>query len=342
MYNNSAKPYQKATLLWDEGDLPEFGLDLPDGGPTAFQWKGVECLMNGLSGDQLTRQLISLHRVINSKDRHSLAQMVRTVADLDLTLPLRGVTALSLSLFIRQPAITKDLLTHLHRLGQLSRAINMTSVDNTHRRETPLITAARTGQSESVELLLLYKDILDLESKDGEGRTAIWNAVREEHFGIVMQLVENGARIHYDNGDLSCPLQLACKTHLLKARVRIEGRRLGVFYFMNRMRNGFINAKKAPVLQLEKSSCLIISGQANRPISRESWCQFGVCRSRPQKRALLGYLPFLWRNCRVLVEGWHQSETLVVAWRRCVAKFYPRGQGQLESNSNRPIGTSGT
>ncbi|XP_059087417.1 uncharacterized protein LOC131883842 [Tigriopus californicus] len=174
--------------------------------------------MNGLSGDQLTRQLISLHRVINSKDRHSLAQMVKTVADLDLTLPLRGVTALSLSLFIRQPAITKDLLTYLHRLGQLSRAINMTSVDNTHRRETPLITAARTGQSESVELLLLYKDILDLESKDGEGRTAIWNAVREENFGIVMQLVENGARIHYDNGDLSCPLQLACKTHLLKAR----------------------------------------------------------------------------------------------------------------------------
>jgi hypothetical protein len=48
------------------------------------------------------------------------------------------------------------------------------------------------------------------------------------------------------------------------------------------------------------------------------------------------------RNGRVLIEGWDQSEALVVAWGRCIAKFRPRGQGELEPNSDCSVRTSGT
>ena len=62
-------------------------------------------------------------------------------------------------------------MQELNRLGQISRGVNVMSVDNANRRETPLITAARMGQSDAVELMLrLACDIIDIEAKDGQGR----------------------------------------------------------------------------------------------------------------------------------------------------------------------------
>ena len=43
--------------------------------------------------------------------------------------------------------------------------------------------------------------------------------MREEQPGIVMAMVEAGAEVFYEDGDLSCPLQMACKTTLLKSKV---------------------------------------------------------------------------------------------------------------------------
>ena len=63
---------------------------------------------------------------------------------------------------------------------------------------------------------LLVTHGADLECRDGQGRTALWHAVREEHDGIVEMLIHAGARVFYENEDLSCPTQLACKTALLK------------------------------------------------------------------------------------------------------------------------------
>ena len=82
----------------------------------------------------------------------------------------------------------------------------------------------------------------DTERRDGEGHTALWCAVREQQEEVVTYLIhrymgvmanqriENpllahiititcchrGARVHYEDNDPSCPLQLACKTPLLK------------------------------------------------------------------------------------------------------------------------------
>ena len=79
---------------------------------------------------------------------------------------------------------------------------------------TTLVTACRMGQLEAAALLVTHG--ASLECRDGQGRTALWHAVREEHDGIVEMLIHAGARVFYENEDLSCPTQLACKTALLK------------------------------------------------------------------------------------------------------------------------------
>ena len=95
-----------------------------------------------------------------------------------------------------------------------ARAINLPSVDNASRREPPLVTASRMGLLEAAALLVTHG--ADLEARDGQGRTALWHAVREEEDGIVEMLIHAGAKVYYENEDLSCPTQLACKTALLK------------------------------------------------------------------------------------------------------------------------------
>lgn len=85
----------------------------------------------------------------------------------------------------------------IYTSNSAGRAINLASVDSASRREPPLVTAARTGQAEMVAKLLLCPGI-DIERKDGQGRTALWHAVKEEHDDVVAVLVEAGARIFYE------------------------------------------------------------------------------------------------------------------------------------------------
>ena len=77
-----------------------------------------------------------------------------------------------------------------------------------------MVTASRMGLLEAAALLVTHG--ADLEARDGQGRTALWHAVREEEDGIVEMLIHAGAKVYYENEDLSCPTQLACKTALLK------------------------------------------------------------------------------------------------------------------------------
>ncbi len=102
----------------------------------------------------------------------------------------------------------------------LGRAIDQPSVDNASRREPPLVTASRTGLMEAATLLLTHG--ASTEARDGQGRTALWHAVREEQDGIVEMLIHAGARVFHENEDLSCPTQLACKTALLKVKRSLE------------------------------------------------------------------------------------------------------------------------
>ena len=77
-------------------------IDIPlSCGDPYFRWKGMSTLMNGLSDEQIQRQLISLQRLITNRDRLALQHLVKSSKEIDLTLPIRGVTALSLSLYLR-------------------------------------------------------------------------------------------------------------------------------------------------------------------------------------------------------------------------------------------------
>ncbi len=80
-----------------------------------FRWKGVDTLLDGITQEQMQRQLITVHRMVTNRDKMALAHLVKNSAELDLTLPLRGVTALSLSLYLRHGDMTRELLSHLSR-----------------------------------------------------------------------------------------------------------------------------------------------------------------------------------------------------------------------------------
>ena len=80
----------------------------------------------------------------------------------------------------------------------VGRAVNVRSVDKASRREPPLVTASRNGQTDCVKLLLGCLPELDIERKDGQGRTALWHAVQEQRDDVVALLVEAGARIFYE------------------------------------------------------------------------------------------------------------------------------------------------
>ena len=56
-------------------------------------------------------------------------------------------------------------------------------MDNASRREPPLITASRMGLLEAAALLVTHG--ASMEARDGQGRTALWHAVR---YGIYYEL----------------------------------------------------------------------------------------------------------------------------------------------------------
>ena len=72
------------------------------------------------------------------------------------------------------------------------------------------------GLLEAAALLVTHG--ASMEARDGQGRTALWHAVREEEDQIVEMLIHAGAKVFYENEDLACPTQLACKTALLKVK----------------------------------------------------------------------------------------------------------------------------
>ena len=80
----------------------------------------------------------------------------------------------------------------------------MRSVDKASRREPPLVTASRMGQTDCVKLFLECLPELDIERKDGQGRTALWHAVQEQKDDVVALLVEAGARLYYEGTNLEC------------------------------------------------------------------------------------------------------------------------------------------
>ena len=64
---------------------------------------------------------MSLHRAVNQKDRILLSQLSQ--AGVDMTLPLKGVTALSLTLYLKYKEMTIAVLEALKQANQISKLI---------------------------------------------------------------------------------------------------------------------------------------------------------------------------------------------------------------------------
>ena len=80
----------------------------------------VICHSDIAEDEQLIRRnLMSLHRAVNQKDRILLSQL--TQAGIDMTLPLKGVTALSLSLYLKYKEMTVEILEALKQTRQISK-----------------------------------------------------------------------------------------------------------------------------------------------------------------------------------------------------------------------------
>ena len=162
--------------------------------------------------DELLAAGSQLKSAVIHKDVHEVRKL--SLEGLDLGLHLRGETALYLAVRLDQADMVKVLLEEMEMQETLRRSINSYSVDIAGKRETALICAVRAGLTSCVQLLADYQ--VDLESRDGDGHTALWHAVREQREGMVEYLVRKGAVIFYKDNDFSCPLLLACKTSLLK------------------------------------------------------------------------------------------------------------------------------
>ena len=101
LFLDSSGGNPSSTSVLDEPEPIAIPLSCEGGEPPNFRWKGMSTLTDGLSEEQIQRQLISLQRVITNRDRPALQVLVKKSAEIDLTLPLRGVTALSLALYLR-------------------------------------------------------------------------------------------------------------------------------------------------------------------------------------------------------------------------------------------------
>ena len=177
-----------------------------------FNWRQLETAVSGSNEEKLMTQLSQLQHAVASSNAGSIRQLAAN--GLDLGLPFRGQTAVYLAVTLDKTDMVKELLREMMKMKLVSRNINIYSVDNASRRETALICAVRMGQLDTVRVLINYG--ANLELRDGEGHTALWNAVREQREEMVVYLIGRGVKIFYENNDFSCPLQLACKTPLLK------------------------------------------------------------------------------------------------------------------------------
>ena len=80
----------------------------------------IHCYSDIAEDEQLIRRnLMSLHRAVNQKDRILLGQLVQ--ANIDMTQPLKGVTALSLTLYLKYKEMTIAVLDALKQTNQISK-----------------------------------------------------------------------------------------------------------------------------------------------------------------------------------------------------------------------------
>ncbi len=136
----------------------------------------------------------ALHWATYRDDAEMATRLIAAGADVDVT-NRYGATPLSLACVNGNPGIVEDLL----ELGALPNA--------RAAGEPPLLTCARSGRLEAVELLLAHGANPNV-TDDWKGQTALMWAVAEDHVAVVETLVAHGADVNVTATGLT-PLLLA-------------------------------------------------------------------------------------------------------------------------------------
>ena len=96
-----------------------------------FNWRQLETAAAGTTEEQLLTQLSQLQLAVSQGHQQKIRQLGRD--GLDLGLPLRGQTALYLSVILAKSDMTREILREMMKQKMVTRNINMFSVDNASR-----------------------------------------------------------------------------------------------------------------------------------------------------------------------------------------------------------------
>ena len=99
-----------------------------------FNWRQLETAASGTTEEQLLTQLSQLQLAVSQGSYQKIRQLGRD--GLDLGLPLRGQTALYLSVILAKSDMTREILREMMKQKMVTRNINMFSVDNASRYMT--------------------------------------------------------------------------------------------------------------------------------------------------------------------------------------------------------------
>lgn len=143
---------------------------------------------------------VDLHQALRARDMNGVVQL--STMGVDVNVPLRGTTALSLAVCLK----LEDAVALLLRKGA---DVNQISRDHLDRWEPPLYTACRLGQRSTAELLLVHS--ADVNKKDWYGHLPLWAAALENRIDLIRLLLQHGTRLANIDNSSNCPLYLATK-----------------------------------------------------------------------------------------------------------------------------------
>lgn len=136
--------------------------------------------------------VFDLYMAVASGSTQEARNILLSYPHVDFNIPVKGATALSLSLYKRHFDIFYLLMRHYEKSKNLN--LNKSSKDHLNRVEPPIITACRMHFFEGV--VALVNAGADIDAADNYNHTALWVACRQQMPDLVEYLISNGASVN--------------------------------------------------------------------------------------------------------------------------------------------------
>jgi len=136
--------------------------------------------------------VFDLYMAVTSGSTQEARNILLSHPHCDFNTPVKGATALSLSLYKRHFDIFGLLMRYCGKSKNLD--LNKCSKDHLNRIEPPIITACRMHFLEGV--VALVDAGADIDATDNFQHTALWVACRQQMPDLVQYLITNGASVN--------------------------------------------------------------------------------------------------------------------------------------------------